>query len=161
MRKIILSLLLCVTMGMAGTPFGGKIMLLDQNATDLIYALPLNKPVYKKWLCEASLKNKKKVQFVSVKSMMQVYYHQDYFKRHKLLDASIDKIYVQDFISGQKIMADKAVYVFGSRQVGPHGDDLIPFASEENAKLFMLKSGGTKILPYTKLTKGLIKYLDM
>ncbi len=161
MKKIILSLCVCAAMVMAETPFQSKIMLLDQNATDFIYALPLNKAVYKKWLCEATLKNKKKVQFISVKSMMQVYYHQDYFKRHKLLDASIDKIYVQDFISGQKISADRAVYVFGSRQVGPHGDDLIPFVSEENAKLFMMKNGGTKILPYTKLTKGLIRYLDM
>lgn len=161
MKKTVLGLLLFVGILFADTMFTGKIMLLDKNATDLTYNLPLNKQAYQKWLCEATLKNGKKVQFLSVKSMMQVYFHQDYFKRHKLLDASISKLYVQDFINGQKIDATKAVYIFGSRMVGPHGDDLIPFVSEENAKLFMMKNGGTKILPYAKLTKGLIRYLDM
>ena len=159
MRKIILSLLLCATIGIAGTSFNTKILLLDQNATDPVYILPLKQ--YKKWLCEAELKNKKKVQFVSVKSMMQVYYHQEYFIKHHLLPTGIKTMYVQDFISGQRVDATKAVYVFGSRITGPHGDDLIPFASEENAKLFMMKNGGTKILPFKKLNKGLIRYLDM
>ncbi|KYJ86142.1 nitrous oxide reductase accessory protein NosL [Sulfurovum riftiae] len=159
MKKIILSLTLCISMGIAGNTFGTKIMLLDQNATDLVYQMPLNQ--YKKWLCEVELKNKKKVQFVSVKSMMQAYHHQEYFRKHQLLSAPIEALYVQDFISGERVDATKAFYVFGSRIVGPHGDDLIPFSSEQNAKLFMMKNGGTKILPFAKLHKGLIKYLDM
>ena len=154
MKRLLLLFLL-----FSGLVLAGEIKLLDQNATDLAYQIPLKK--YPKWLCEATLKNGKIVQFVSVKSMMQIYQHQDYFKKRKVLDAEIDKIYVQDFISGKKVDATKAVYLFGSRMVGPHGDDLIPFSSEENAKLFMMKNGGTKILPYAKLTKGLIRYLDM
>ncbi len=152
-------MLICIGLLSAQEPFGGKIILLDQNATDPVYILPLKK--YNKWLCEAELKNKKKVQFVSVKSMMQVAEHEAYFKKHGVLSASIDKLYVQDFNTGRKIDAKKAFYVFGSRIVGPHGDDLIPFESESNARLFMMKNGGTKILPYAKLTKGLIRYLDM
>ncbi|RUM63583.1 MAG: hypothetical protein DSZ05_08440 [Sulfurospirillum sp.] len=139
--------------------FAGEIKLTDQNATDPVYILPLKK--YPKWLCEAQLKNGKKIQFVSVKSMMQVYRHQDYFQRHKFMDDNISKLYVQDYISGRKVEAPKAVYLFGSRIVGPHGDDLIPFENEQNAKLFMMKNGGTKILPFEKLSKGLIRYLDM
>jgi len=159
MKKVVLSLLLCITMGISGTVFGTKIMLLDQNATDPVYILPLKK--YPKWLCEAELKNGKKVQFVSVKSLMQTYQHQDYFLRHGLLSAPIKAIYVQDYMNGKRVDATKAFYLFGSRMTGPHGDDLIPFASKENAKLFMMKYGGTKILPYAKITKGLIRYLDM
>jgi len=121
--------------------------------------LPLKK--YDKWLCEAKLKSGKSVQFVSVKSMFTVYFHQPYFIKHKFLDSNIEKMYVQDYISGKKVDAKDAVYLFGSRIVGPHGDDLIPFANQESAKLFMLKHGGTKILPFNKLSKGLIKYLDM
>ena len=138
---------------------GGEIKLLDNNATDPVYILPLKK--YDKWLCEAKLKSGKSVQFVSVKSMFTVYFHQPYFIKHKFLDSNIEKMYVQDYISGKKVDAKDAVYLFGSRIVGPHGDDLIPFANQENAKLFMLKHGGTKILPFNKLSKGLIKYLDM
>jgi nitrous oxide reductase accessory protein NosL len=154
MKKIILFLMISLSPLLAR-----DIVPLDKNATDLVYMLPLNK--FPKWICEAELKNGKKVQFASVKSMMQLFFHQDYFKKRKLIDDDIKAIFVQDFISGRKIEADKAVYLFGSRLIGPHGDDLIPFESEENAKLFMLKNGGTKILPYKKLSKGLIKYLDM
>jgi len=159
MKKIILSILLCSGMSMAETSFSGKILLLDRNETDPVYQLPLNK--YPKWLCEAELKNGKKVQFVSVKAMMQTYQHQKYFIKHHLLETGIKAMYVQDFISGQRVDASKAFYVFGSRITGPHGDDLVPFSSEQNAKLFMMKNGGTKILPFVKLSKGLIRYLDM
>jgi len=154
-----ISLLLSVTMGIASSSFDTKILLLDQNATDPVYLLPLKK--YEKWLCEAELKNGKKIQFVSVKSLMQTYFHQDYFLRHHLISAPIKTLYVQGYMSGKRVDATKAFYLFGSRLTGPHGDDLIPFASEQNAKLFMMKYGGTKILPYTKITKGLIRYLDM
>ena len=159
MKKIILALTLCIGIASANNAFGAKILLLDRNASDPVYQLPLDQ--YRKWLCEAELKNRKKVQFVSVKAMMQAYYHQEYFLKHKLLSAPIKAIYVQDFLNGERVDATKAFYVFGSRVVGPHGDDLIPFSSEQNAKLFMMKNGGTKILPFDKLHKGLIKYLDM
>jgi len=154
MKKIFLAILVLVSVGLAG-----EIKLLENNATDPVYILPLKK--YPKWLCEAKLKSGKIVQFSSVKSMMTVYPHQPYFIKHKFLDSNITNIYVQDYISGKKVDAKVAKYVFGSRIVGPHGDDLIPFENEQNAKLFMLKHGGTKILPFSKLTKGLIRYLDM
>ena len=137
----------------------GEITLTDQNATDAVYVLPLKK--YPKWLTQAELENGKKVQFVSVKSLMTVYQHQEYFKKHKFIDANITKISVQDFTSGRRVDAKNAVYLFGSHVVGPHGDDLIPFENIDNAKLFMLKNGGTKILKFDRLTKGLIRYLDM
>ena len=154
MLKIVLLIILLVS-GI----FAGEIKLTDKNATDPVYILPLKK--YPKWLCEAEMDNGKKVQFVSVKSMMQVYQHQDYFHKHNLLDGNISKLYVQDYLSGKKVPAQSAVYVFGSRLTGPHGDDLIPLENEEKAKLFMLRYGGTKILPFNRLSKGLIRYLDM
>ena len=159
MKKIILGVLLCMGIGIADDAFSGKVILLDQNATDLVYQLPLNK--HQKWLSEVEFTNKKKMQFVSVKSMMQVYQHQDYFLKRHLIPAKIEALYVQDYLNGKRVDARKAVYVFGSRVVGPHGDDLIPFASPQNAKLFMMKHGGTKMLPFEKLNKGLIRYLDM
>jgi len=139
--------------------WSGGIVLQDQNASDPIYRLPLKQ--YPKWLCEARLKDGKTVQFVSVKAMMQVFQHQDYFLKRKLLSAPVEALYVQDYISGERVDASKAVYLFGSRVVGPHGDDLVPFSSEEKAKLFKMKNGGTKILPYERLSEGLIRYLDM
>lgn len=131
----------------------------NPQITDMVYQLELKK--YPKFLCEAKLKNGKTQKFVSVKSMMLVYTHQDYFKKHKLLEDSIDKIYVYDYLDSSKIEAQKAQYMFGSNVAGPHGDDLIPLKSQANVKLFKLKYGGTKLLPFTKITKGLLRYLDM
>ena len=154
MKKIFLALTILVSFS-----FAGEIKLLENNATDPVYILPLKK--YPKWLCEARLQSGKTVQFVSVKSMMTVYQHQKYFKKHNFIDSNITNLYVQDYLTGKKVDAKKAKYVFGSRLVGPHGDDLIPLSSDENAKIFMLKNGGTKVLPFEKLSKGLIRYLDM
>ena len=129
------------------------------NDLDMVYSLSLKK--YPKFICEGVLKSGKVIKFVSVKAMMQVFQHQEYFKKHKFITENIDKLYVYDYLDGTKIEANKALYMFGSRLTGPHGDDLIPLKSEANAKIFKLKYGGTKLLPYEKLTKGLIRYLDM
>jgi len=144
---------------LVGSIFAGEIKVADDNATDMVYHLDIKK--YPKFICEAELKNGKKVQFVSVKAMMQVFYNQDYFKKHHLLEDDIKNMYVQDYLDGTRLDAKDALYMFGSHLVGPHGDDLIPLKNETNAKLFKLKYGGTKLLPFDRLSKGLIKYLDM
>jgi nitrous oxide reductase accessory protein NosL len=166
MKKILLSTLLFATMmhgeGNKTTPqFKVKISkpTSAKPLMDIAYNMPIDKK--SKFVCDGLLKNGKTIHFISVKAMMLVYNHQAYFKKHKQLSDDIDKIFVHDYLNGKKTEAQKAVYVFGSRLVGPHGDDLIPFESEAQAKLFELKYGGTKILPFEKLDKGLIRYLDM
>jgi len=139
-------------------PFTGKITQLEQKL-DPMFGISLDK--YHKWHTSALLRNGHKAAFISVKSMMQVYMHQDYFLKRNLLEDKIDKIFIKDYLTGEKVNAKQSVYVFGSKVIGPHGDDLIPFASESNAKLFMMKHGGTKLLPYSKITAGLLRYLDM
>jgi len=143
------------------SPFTGKIQKLavQKPLLDPAYDLPID--MKSKFLCEATLKNGKTAYFVSVKSMMMVYLHQDWFIQRKLLEDHIDTPYVHDYLTGEKLEASKAVYVFGSRIIGPHGDDLIPLANEEKAKIFEAKYGGHKILPYTRIDAGLIRYLDM
>ena len=158
MKKALCTLLILSGAVFANEPFTGKIMALEQKL-DPVYQIPLQQ--YPKWQSEAVLKNGKKVPFVSVKSMMQVYLHQPYFRKSGLLEDEIEYLYVKDYLTGERVEARKAVYLFGSRVIGPHGDDLIPFASQERAELFKLKNGGTKILPFTRLSKGLIRYLDM
>ena len=159
MRILLLALLVATVLSANEANKTWEINNTTKPNLDMVYSLDLNK--YPKFLCEAKLKNGKTVKFVSVKAMMQVYFHQDYFLKRKMLEDKIDKIYVYDYLDGTKIDATKALYMFGSRLTGPHGDDLIPLKSEANAKLFKLKYGGTKLLPFERLTKGLIRYLDM
>ena len=157
--KILFTMFALLTMLLANEPAKWEVNKTKAINLDMVYNLDLKK--YPKFLCEAKLKNGKVVQFVSVKAMMQVYFHQDYFKKRKLLEANIDKMYVKDYLDGTKIEASKALYMFGSRLVGPHGDDLIPLKNQDSAKLFKIKYGGTKLLPFSKITVGLIRYLDM
>jgi len=157
--KILFTIFALFTVLLANEPAKWEVNKTKAINLDMVYNLDLKK--YPKFLCEAKLKNGKVVQFVSVKAMMQVYFHQDYFKKRKLLEANIDKMYVKDYLDGTKIEASKALYMFGSRLVGPHGDDLIPLKNQESAKLFKIKYGGTKLLPFSKISVGLIRYLDM
>lgn len=139
----------------------------DINATkkaksiiDPVYQLPIDK--YQKFSTQVVLKNGKKIDFVSVKSMMNFYFHtQKYPQFGAKSRTDIDKMYVKSFLTGKKIDAKNAWYVFGSRLVGPHGDDLIPLASDMEVKLFKEKYGGTKVMRIDRFSAGLIRYLDM
>jgi nitrous oxide reductase accessory protein NosL len=135
-----------------------------QNQRDPVYKLLLKK--YPKFEAEMKLKNGKTLRFISVKSLMNFYYHPEKFPGYGVGPdgKEIVGLTVQDYLDGEKIPAEKAWYVFGSRLAGPHGDDLIPLASRTRAELFVKRFGGTKIMNYQELRSkgfGLIKYLDM
>ncbi len=55
---------------------------------------------------------------------------------------------------------DKAYYVVGSDVLGPMGHELIPFASEKDAKTFLVDHRGQKILHFKDVTPELLDKLD-
>lgn len=131
-----------------------------KDAMDPLFHWNVNK--YGNLACMIELKNGKKVYFSSVKSMMDFYYRPWFYTEYGAKTAKdIKKMIVQDYITGKAIDAKKALYIFGSRLIGPKGDDLIPFVDRTTVKLFEKRYGGTKVLPFDKITKGLIKWLDM
>ncbi len=131
-----------------------------KDAKDPLFLWNVNK--YGNFVCEMELKNGKKVYFSSVKSMMDFYYRPWFYEGYGAKTAKdIKKMLVQDYITGSVIDAKKAYYVFGSRLIGPKGDDLVPLMDENSVKMFEMKYGGTKVLRFDQITKGLIKYLDM
>lgn len=75
--------------------------------------------------------------------------------------AGIYKLYMTDFKTGKLIDASEAYYVFGSRIMSVGGDDIIPFASEADAKEFFEANGGKKIYRFDRMDKNFINYLDM
>ena len=130
------------------------------NKRDPVYQLEIDK--YPKFEAELVLKNGTPVRFCSVKAMMNFYFHPEKYPEYRVKSRDeIDKMFVKDYITGKEINAKDAWYVFGSRLVGPHGDDLIPLSSKTNVELFMKKYGGTRVFRIDKFTFGLIKYLDM
>ncbi|WP_200763996.1 nitrous oxide reductase accessory protein NosL [Nitrosophilus alvini] len=127
---------------------------------DHVYMIDISK--HPEFATEIVLKDGRVIHFCCVKSMMDFYFRPWFYKEFNVKDAKeIKEMYVQDYMSGKKVDAKSAFYVFGSRIVGPKGDDLIPFENYEKAQLFTLKHGGSRIMPFGKITKGLIKYLDM
>ncbi len=73
-------------------------------------------------------------------------------------DKKIKTILVKDFLSGNWINGMKAHYVIGSKQMGPMGKELIPFAELHEAEIFSKEHGGT-IAPYTAISKNTLKPL--
>lgn len=131
-----------------------------ENMTDPVYQLPIEK--YPRFSTELILKNGTGISFVSVKAMMNFYFHPEKYPDYEVNDRSeIDKMYVRDYVDGTRVDAREAWYVFGSRIAGPHGDDLIPLSSKTKAELFIKRYGGSRIMDADALTFGLIRYLDM
>jgi len=134
-----------------------------RSSRDPVYLLEIDK--HPKFAAEMELKNGKKIRFASVKSMMNFFYHPEKYPGYGVgpRGKEIGELYVRDYLSGELVPAEKAWYVFGSRLVGPHGDDLIPLGSKTRA-VFVQRYGGTKVMDYKELRSkgfGLIKYLDM
>ncbi len=130
------------------------------NRLDPVYQLKVDK--YPKFQTEMVLKNGRKIRFCCVKSMLCFYFSPYRFPEYGVKESGeIDKMFVKDYLDGSRIDAKKAWYVFGSRLVGPHGDDLIPLSSKTRAELFVKRYGGTRIMEFGKLSAGLVRYLDM
>ena len=133
------------------------------NRLDPVYMIPVDK--LPKFTAEMVLKNGKKIRFASVKSMLNFYYHPEKYPLYKVRNRkAIKAMVVQDYLSGERIPLQKAWYVFGSRLMGPHGDDLIPLSSRTRAELFVKRYGGTKIMSFQEVGDkgyGLVHYLDM
>jgi nitrous oxide reductase accessory protein NosL len=135
-----------------------------KNGRDPVYLLEIDKSP--KFEADIVLKNGKKLRFASVKSMMNFFYHPEKYPGYGVgpRGKEIDRMIVRDYLDGTPVDAEKAWYVFGSRVVGPHGDDLIPLSSKTRAELFVKRYGGSRIMDYKEMRSksfGLIKYLDM
>lgn len=74
--------------------------------------------------------------------------------------SEIKSIGVTEYYELQMIDAHKAFYVIGSDVLGPMGHELIPLASEEEAKEFMKDHKGKKILRFKDVKKELLGKLD-
>lgn len=75
--------------------------------------------------------------------------------------AGVKKIYLTDFKTKELIDASEAYYVFGSTMMSIGGDDVIPFAKEEDAQEFLEAYKGKKIYRFDRMDKNFINYLDM
>ncbi len=94
--------------------------------------------------------DKEEFYFDGVKDMMKYYFEKG---------GQFEQIYVSDYYKLTKIDAKSAFYVSGSNVFGPMGNELIPFASEEDAKTFARDHGGKKIVKFDEITAFMLEGL--
>ncbi len=74
--------------------------------------------------------------------------------------ADIAAVYVTDYYTLTPIDAKRAWYVLGSDVYGPMGRELIPLATEREAKEFLADHKGPRLLRFEEVTVGVLKGLD-
>ena len=72
----------------------------------------------------------------------------------------ITAIGVTEYYGLSLIDARQAWYVVGSDVLGPMGHELVPLATEEDAREFMLDHSGRRILRFEEVRRPLLKRLD-
>ncbi|WLT32288.1 nitrous oxide reductase accessory protein NosL [Geothrix sp. PMB-07] len=74
--------------------------------------------------------------------------------------ADIDAILVKDYYALKHIDARKAFFVLRSDILGPMGQELVPFATEAEAKAFLKDHKGQRILSFPDVTQAALKSLE-
>jgi len=101
------------------------------------------------------------VYFSSPKSMFEFY-----FRPGKWYDLGVKSendfknIIVTNHATSKPIDARGAFYVYGSNIISPAGDDLVPFKTYEEAKKFLKKHNGKRILSFKEVSDALIRLIN-
>lgn len=74
--------------------------------------------------------------------------------------ADIRSIQVKDYYGLKHLDGRKAWYVLGSKVLGPMGQELVPLATEAEAREFLKDHQGRQILAFPAITRDTLKGLD-
>ena len=114
---------------------------------------------YPDWLAEIIFKDESVFFFDGAKDLFKYYFNINKYSpgKHKKNFAAI---YVTEYYDMKLIDARKAFFIMGSDVYGPMGHELIPFATEQDAKAFMMDHKGKRILRFEAITPRVIDKLD-
>ncbi|NEW61564.1 hypothetical protein GSY74_09740 [Sulfurovum sp. bin170] len=169
MKKIFIAILLLLAVVFATAdenktwetkPIESKYsMNFDKNTTCLVRHLKIYKEP--KWVAKIEARNGKMVYFSSPKSLFEFYHRPGkWFDVGVKSERDFSKIVVTDYGSLEAIDAETAYFVYGSMATSPAGDDLVPFASEDDAKAFSDKYSGKRIMKFDEISDALIRLLN-
>ncbi len=166
MKKLIILLALASSFILAEaplTPFQVEkkyFLNYDKNTTCLVRQLLVYKDP--KWVAKIKTRAGKSVYFCSPKSMFEFY-----FRPGKWYDVGVrserdfSEIVVTDYNTAEPINAEEAYYVYGAGAItSPAGDDLPAFKTKEEAEAFAKQYNGKRVLPFNKVSNGLIRLLN-
>ncbi len=115
---------------------------------------------YPEWVATVLYKDKHAHHFDGAKDFFKYYLdYQKWAPNHN--KQHIEKIIVTEYYGLNKISAQKAWYVIGSDVLGPMGHELIPLATEADAKEFKRDHSGMRILRFDEVTLILLEKLDI
>lgn len=137
----------------------GAEMDYDKDSTCIVRKIKVAKDP--QWVSKIELSNNKKLFFCSPKSMIEFYQNPGrWFEIGVKSESDFKEMSVTDYQSLKPIDAKGAFYVYGSNMISPAGDDLVPFASYEDAKAFALKHNGKRIFAFSEIKDALIRLLN-
>ena len=114
---------------------------------------------YPDWLAEIIFKDESVEFFDGAKDLFKYYFNLAKYNPGKN-KKNIAAIYVMEYYDMKLIDARKAFFIIGSDIYGPMGHELIPFATEEDARAFMKDHKGKRILRFESITTRVIGKLD-
>ena len=131
----------------------------DKNTTGLVRHLKVYK--YPSWVCKIELRNGKKIFFSSPKSMFEFYFRPGkWYDMGVRSEEDFKTMVVTDFKTIKPVNAKGSFYIYGTNEISPAGDDLVAFASYEDAQKFSKKHHGQRILSFKEVSDGLIRLLN-
>jgi len=141
------------------TPSIKYVMVFDKNTTCLVRKLK----VYKNpnWVAKIETRHGKTVYFSSPKSMFEFYHRPGkWFDVGVKSERDFSKIVVTNYKTLTPINAETAFYVYGSRAISPAGDDLVPFATKEEAENFANQYSGKRVMKFDEISDALIRLIN-
>jgi nitrous oxide reductase accessory protein NosL len=114
---------------------------------------------YPKWAASLTRGDSEVFYFDGVKDLMKFVFDPQAYHVGGTIEAS-DTIHVTDFYTLGAIDARQAFYVVGSNIYGPMGNELIPFATRDQAEVFLKDHSGDQVVTYTQITPELVRQLD-
>ena len=106
---------------------------------------------YKTWIAEVVFSDGSYAAFDGPKDMFKYYLNLNKYGPSKKL-SDVSAVYVTEYYSATLMDAKKMFYVTGSDVYGPMGDELVPIASEGQAKEFLRDHKGNRILKFPEVT---------
>lgn len=102
---------------------------------------------------------KSKLYFDGVKDLMKFYFNPQAWGEYDPSE-KIRNIAVRDYYTQKSVDAKEAYFVLGSDVYGPMGNELIPFAAQEDAKHFYMDHKAKAIYRFNELTSEIVYGLD-
>jgi len=114
---------------------------------------------YPDWIGRITFKDGTMAFFDGAKDLFKYYFNLKKYRPGKTA-ADIQAIHVTEYYQLKDFNARQAFFVFGSDVYGPMGRELIPFAKEQDAKVFMKDHQGKKIVRFDEINPLVIEKLD-